>query len=132
MLKFGVKGFSLVELIVSLGVSAIAVVLLMYFTSNNLKLEKNAADTEKSMESFDNDISKKEKSYLTAAQKITRGQKICDSMGLTYLLIKGNAACYVKKYTNCPNDKNPCYVDLKSALCDLEVRARVPASRFCY
>lgn len=131
MLRNGNKGVSLIELVVSLGVSAIAIVLFMKFSGDSIKLEKQAEMTERSMEAFDNSMSKKDRSLMTSAQINLRGQKICASMGLTYLSIAGNSACYVTKYTNCPKNKNPCYVDLKTALCDLEVRARVPDSRFC-
>lgn len=128
MNRWRYEGFSLMELMVTLGISSLVIYFTVNVLSENFKTKKDLEKNEETREAFDQSLRIKDNNH---SQINAHGERTCNSLGLKYFVVNGKRECRVLKHTSCPN-ANPCYVTVKDALCDLERRARVPAPKFCY
>jgi prepilin-type N-terminal cleavage/methylation domain-containing protein len=125
------QGFSLIELTVAIGISAIGLYALTSYNSMILKSSKqfdefaivDATSKSKQMETYDRANTMGEVKLLTNLQKTNRATRVCKLVGLTYDTFDQTckAACV----------GGSCTISIRDALCDLETRGRVPDPRFC-
>jgi prepilin-type N-terminal cleavage/methylation domain-containing protein len=126
------QGFSLIELTVAIGISAIGLYALTSYNSMILKSSKqfdefaivDATSKSKQMETYDRANTMGEVKLLNNPEKTTRATKVCDLVGLKYDTL--DQTCKAK----CVG-AGPCKISIRDALCDLETRGRVPDPRFC-
>lgn len=135
------KGFSLMELMVSLGISGLITLIALNLIEGNSKHDMNMTNRINIMENFDKAVRANKKTDYSFTEKRIRNRKVCEMLKLKY--VAQTNTCLVPQYVCCTTPScatgtvgakvdTPCgYLKLRDAMCDLEKRSRVPDQRFC-